>query len=81
MPVRRDRGKDTAVPAPFTPGWPRSPEDLIGVLQAEGIGERRVLAAFRAVPRVLFVPPEAAVQAYLDEPVQIPHRQVTTSPA
>ena len=43
------------------------------MLRAEGIGDRRVLAAFRAVPRVRFVPAEAAGQAYLDEPVRIPH--------
>jgi protein-L-isoaspartate(D-aspartate) O-methyltransferase len=53
----------------------------VRVLQAEGIRDRRVLAAFRAVPRARFVPPEAAVQAYLDEPVQIPHGQVTTQPS
>jgi protein-L-isoaspartate(D-aspartate) O-methyltransferase len=43
--------------------------------------DRRVLAAFRAVPRALFVPAEAAGQAYLDEPVRIPHGQVTTQPS
>jgi protein-L-isoaspartate(D-aspartate) O-methyltransferase len=81
VPVRRDKGKDTAVPAPFTPGRPRSPEDLIRVLQAEGIRDRRVLAAFGEVPRARFVPPAAAGQAYLDEPIQIPHGQVTTQPS
>jgi protein-L-isoaspartate(D-aspartate) O-methyltransferase len=33
------------------------------------------------VPRVRFVPPEAAGQAYLDAPVRIPHGQVTTQPS
>jgi protein-L-isoaspartate(D-aspartate) O-methyltransferase len=51
------------------------------VVRAEGIGDRRVLAAFRAVPRALFVPAEAASQAYLDEPVRIPRGQVTTQPS
>jgi protein-L-isoaspartate(D-aspartate) O-methyltransferase len=51
------------------------------VVRAEGIGDRRVLAAFRAVPRALFVPAEAASQAYVDEPVRIPHGQVTTQPS
>jgi protein-L-isoaspartate(D-aspartate) O-methyltransferase len=50
------------------------------VLGAEGIGDRRVLAAFRAVPRALFVPAEAVGQAYLDEPIRIPRGQVTTQP-
>jgi protein-L-isoaspartate(D-aspartate) O-methyltransferase len=81
VPVRRDKGKDTAVSAPFTPGRPRSPEDLIRVLQAEGIRDRRVLAAFGEVPRARFVPPAAAGQAYLDEPIRTPHGQVTTQPS
>lgn len=51
------------------------------MLGAEGIRDRRVLAAFRAVPRAWFVPPEAAGQAYLDVPVRIPHGQVTTQPS
>ena len=58
-----------------------SPEDLVRVLRAEGIGDRRVLAAFRAVPRAGFVPPEGVGQAYLDVPVRIPHGQVTTQPS
>ena len=51
------------------------------MLQAEGIRDRRVLAAFRAVPRALFVPAEAVGQAYLDEPIRIPRGQVTTQPS
>jgi hypothetical protein len=39
------------VPAPFPPGRPPSPEDLIRVLQEEGIRDRWVLAAFRKAPR------------------------------
>jgi protein-L-isoaspartate(D-aspartate) O-methyltransferase len=64
-----------------TAGRRGSPEDLVRVLQAEGIPDRRVLAAFRRVPRARFVPPAAAGQAYLDEPIRIPHRQVTTQPS
>jgi protein-L-isoaspartate(D-aspartate) O-methyltransferase len=63
------------------PAGPGSPEDLVRVVRAEGVRDRRVLAAFRAVPRALFVPAEAAGQAYLDEPVRIPHGQVTTQPS
>jgi protein-L-isoaspartate(D-aspartate) O-methyltransferase len=51
------------------------------VLQVEGIRDRRILAAFRAVPRALFVPAEAVGQAYLDEPIRIPRGQVTTQPS
>jgi protein-L-isoaspartate(D-aspartate) O-methyltransferase len=63
------------------PAGAGSPEDLVQVVRAEGVRDRRVLAAFRAVPRALFVPAEAAGQAYLDEPVRIPHGQVTTQPS
>ncbi len=60
---------------------PGSPEDLVRVLRAEGIRDRRVLEAFRAVPRARFVPPEAAAHAYVDAPIRIPHGQVTTQPS
>jgi protein-L-isoaspartate(D-aspartate) O-methyltransferase len=68
-----------AVPPP--PPGTGSPEDLIRALQAEGIRDRRVLAAFRAVPRALFVPAGAVGQANLDEPIRIPRGQVTTQPS
>jgi protein-L-isoaspartate(D-aspartate) O-methyltransferase len=58
-----------------------SPEDLVGALHARGIRDHRVVAAFRAVPRGRFVPPAAAELAYLDQPIQIPHGQVTTQPS
>jgi protein-L-isoaspartate(D-aspartate) O-methyltransferase len=69
------------VPAGRTAGPRGSPEDLIRVLRAQGIRDRRVLAAFRAVPRTRFVPAAATGQAYLDEPIRIPHGQVTTQPS
>jgi protein-L-isoaspartate(D-aspartate) O-methyltransferase len=69
------------VPAGHPAGRRGSPEHLVQVLRAEGIRDRRVLAAFREVPRARFVPPAAAGQAYLDEPIRIPHGQVTTQPS
>ena len=69
------------MPARHLTGHHGPPEDLVWVLRAEGIRDRRVLAAFRAVPRTRFVPPAAAGQAYLDEPIRIPHGQVTTQPS
>jgi protein-L-isoaspartate(D-aspartate) O-methyltransferase len=59
----------------------RSPDDLVRVLRAKGVRDRRLLDAFRQVPRTRFVPPEAAGQAYLDEPIRIPSGQVTTQPS
>jgi protein-L-isoaspartate(D-aspartate) O-methyltransferase len=68
------------VPAPPAER-PGPTEDLIWALRAEGIRDRRVLAAFRAVPRAQFVPPATADQAYVDAPIRIPHGQVTTQPS
>ena len=51
------------------------------VLVAEGIRDERVLAAFRSVPRASFVPPELVGEAYVDVPLPIPRRQVTTQPS
>jgi protein-L-isoaspartate(D-aspartate) O-methyltransferase len=66
---------------PSPPERPGSPEELVQALRGEGIQDRRVLAAFRAVPRAGFLPPGAAGQAYLDAPIRIPHGQVTTQPS
>ncbi|HZD38235.1 MAG TPA: protein-L-isoaspartate O-methyltransferase, partial [Actinomycetes bacterium] len=63
------------------PGRRGSPYDLIRVLRDQGIQDDRVIAAFAAVARERFVPAGAADQAYLDEPIHIPHGQVTTQPS
>ena len=59
-------------------GTPQSLADEVG---AEGIRDERVLAALREVPRAAFVPAELAERAYIDEPLPIPHGQVTTQPS
>jgi protein-L-isoaspartate(D-aspartate) O-methyltransferase len=46
-----------------------------------GIRDERVLGVLRRMPRAGFVPGEHAWGAYEDEPVPIPHRQVTTQPS
>jgi protein-L-isoaspartate(D-aspartate) O-methyltransferase len=69
------------VPRPRASGRSGSPEELIHALQAQGIQDPRVVAAFRATPRARFVPPAAAQLADLDEPIAIPHGQVTTQPS
>lgn len=46
-----------------------------------GVGDERVLEAFREVPRSVFVSPADTRLAYVDEPLPIPHRQVTTQPS
>jgi protein-L-isoaspartate(D-aspartate) O-methyltransferase len=45
------------------------------------VWDSRVLAAVGDVPRADFVPPELAPRAYVDEPLRIPHGQVTTQPS
>ena len=69
------------MPAGHPAGHRGSPQNLVRVLRAEGIRDRRVLAAFGEVPRARFVPPAAAGQAYLDAPIRISHGQVTTQPS
>jgi protein-L-isoaspartate(D-aspartate) O-methyltransferase len=55
--------------------------DLLEVVRAEGIADARLLDAFAAVPRAGFVPPQLARRAYVDQPLPIPHEQVTTQPS
>jgi protein-L-isoaspartate(D-aspartate) O-methyltransferase len=55
--------------------------DLVGTVERSGVRDERVLAAFESVPRALFVPPDAIGRAYIDEPIRIPHGQVTTQPS
>ncbi|MGH2557067.1 MAG: protein-L-isoaspartate(D-aspartate) O-methyltransferase [Actinomycetota bacterium] len=58
-----------------------SPECLVQILLDEGIRDRRVIEAFRRVPREAFVPRHSAGLAYEDRPIQIAHDQVTTQPS
>ena len=50
-------------------------------LIAREVGDRRVVEAFRAVPRAAFVPPGTVEHAYVDAPLPIPNAQVTTQPS
>ena len=59
----------------------RTSEDLVRAAMADGVRDSRLLAALRAVPRAGFVPVELAGRAYADEPLPIPHEQVTTQPS
>lgn len=57
------------------------PERLVEAARSAGVRDRRVLQALAAVPRAGFVPPDLADRAWRDEPVPIPHGQVTTQPS
>ena len=56
-------------------------EDLVQAIVAKGAHDPRLLRAMRRVPRSEFVPPDLAERAYLDQPLPIPHGQVTTQPS
>lgn len=49
-------------------------------IAAQGVRDRRVLAAMRRVPRHLFVPPELSGMAYADSPLPIPGGQTISQP-
>ena len=49
-------------------------------IAARGVGDARVLAAMRAVPRHRFVDPSLADQAYDDHPLPIGHGQTISQP-
>jgi protein-L-isoaspartate(D-aspartate) O-methyltransferase len=53
--------------------------ELIGQLSTE-IRDKRVLAAMRAIPRELFVPPESRNLAYADKPLPIGYGQTISQP-
>jgi protein-L-isoaspartate(D-aspartate) O-methyltransferase len=54
---------------------------LAAVVRAQGVTDERLLSAIAEIQRASFVPPEKAADAYGDEPVPIPHGQVTTQPS
>ena len=56
-------------------------EDLTRAVAATGVRDPRLIRALREVPRAGFVPPDLVGRAYVDEPLPIPHRQVTTQPS
>lgn len=51
------------------------------VIVGEGVRDRRLIEAFRDVPRAQFIPPHLVEEAYWDRPLPIPHGQVTTQPS
>ena len=59
----------------------RGPEDLVVACRSAGVTDPRLLEAIGSVPRAEFVPPALAVRAYVDQPLPIPHGQVTTQPS
>lgn len=58
-----------------------SPADLAHAARAVGVRDDRLLAVMARVPRAVFVPAGQVATAYVDEPIRIPHGQVTTQPS
>ena len=56
-------------------------EDLVRAIISAGVRDPRLLDALREVSRAGFVPADLVAQAYLDQPLPIPHAQVTTQPS
>jgi protein-L-isoaspartate(D-aspartate) O-methyltransferase len=56
-------------------------EKLVTAAKRAGVDDVRVLDAMRRVPRAAFVPLDQVEMAYHDEPLRIPHGQVTTQPS
>lgn len=59
----------------------RNQEDLTQAIIAQDVHDPRLLRALRQTPRAEFVPSDLIDQAYLDQPLPIPHGQVTTQPS
>jgi protein-L-isoaspartate(D-aspartate) O-methyltransferase len=60
---------------------PSGPEELVRAVRRAGVGDARLLSVVGAIPRATFVPATQAREAYRDEPLPIPHGQVTTQPS
>lgn len=55
--------------------------DLVDVLRRVGIEDPGLISAFETIPRADFVPGHLSGLAYEDQPLPIPHDQVTTQPS
>jgi protein-L-isoaspartate(D-aspartate) O-methyltransferase len=61
--------------------WQRLREEMVATqIAARGVRDERVLQAMRTVPRHLFVPDDARVTAYDDQPVPIGEGQTISQP-
>lgn len=73
-----DNGKRTSRPSP---DFEAARRDMVArQIRDRGISSPRVLDALAGVPRHLFIPPERALQAYVDEPLPIGEGQTISQP-
>lgn len=67
--------------SPDEESWRAARERMVREqIEARGVRDPRVLAALRAVPRHVFVPPEKRAWAYADGPLPIGHGQTISQP-
>src|SRR5919199_3575645 len=59
----------------------RNQGDLTRAIIAQDVHDPRLLRSLRETPRAEFVPSDLVEQAFLDQPLPIPHGQVTTQPS
>jgi protein-L-isoaspartate(D-aspartate) O-methyltransferase len=57
------------------------PAELVQLVRDAGVRDHRVLDAIAEIPRADFVAADTVDRAYRDEPLPIPHGQVTTQPS
>jgi protein-L-isoaspartate(D-aspartate) O-methyltransferase len=57
------------------------PAELVQLVREAGVRDHRVLDAIAEIPRADFVAADTVDRAYRDEPLPIPHGQVTTQPS
>jgi len=75
------RGAGTALPGQPADRFAAVRERMVADQIADrGVTDARVLAALRAIPRHLFVPPGSEDEAYEDRPVPIGHGQTISQP-
>jgi protein-L-isoaspartate(D-aspartate) O-methyltransferase len=65
----------------MVPRRPPTADRLVRALEAAGVWDARVLAAFGGVPRERFVPPGSELESESDRPIRIGRGQVTTQPS
>jgi protein-L-isoaspartate(D-aspartate) O-methyltransferase len=56
-------------------------DDLVDVIRRADVADERIIQAFKRVRREDYVPTDLKERAYFDDPLPIPHRQVTTQPS
>src|SRR5512144_2249679 len=63
------------------PDWEAERQRMVdGQFRRRGIRDERVLQAMLEIPREEFVPPEARLTAYRDDPIHIGHGQTISQP-